>query len=80
MKEIVIRYRKLGKERAHGLAYKDDREIHIDSRLKGVDLLETIIHEIMHVQNPKWPEIKVQGHAKQLAAILYEQGFRKVEQ
>jgi hypothetical protein len=79
MDEIKISYKKLGKERAHGLAYKDEREIIIDPRLKGCDMLETLIHEIMHIQNPRWPEIKVQGHSKQMAKMLYQQGYRKVD-
>lgn len=79
MKPIEIKYRKLGRERAHGQAWKEDYLIEIDNRLKGKDLLETIIHEVAHVQNPTWSEIKVQGHAKQMADILWDQGFRKVE-
>lgn len=78
-KPIIIEYRKLGREQAHGLAYTDDRKIIIDSKLKGKDLLETAIHEVMHCQNPKWPEIKIIGHSKELSDLLWEQGFRKVD-
>ena len=76
---IKISYRKLGREQAHGLAYKEDREIIIDNRLKGQDLLETIIHEIQHVQFPKWGEHMVIGRSKELAELLWQQGFRKVD-
>lgn len=76
---IKITYRKLGREKAHGLAYKEDREIVIDNRIKGLDLLDTIIHESLHIMNPRWAEIKVAGHSKELALLLWEQGYRKID-
>lgn len=79
MNPIQVKYRKLGKEKAHGLAWKDENIIEIDSRIKGFDLLETIIHEVNHIQNKKWSEIMVQGKSKQLAEILWQQGFRKID-
>ncbi len=75
--KIIIHYKKLGRSSAHGLAYKDDREIHIDSRLKGIELLETLIHEIAHCQQPRLPEITIEAYAKEMAALLWEQGYRK---
>lgn len=75
---IEIRYKKLGRERAHGQAW-EDRVVDVDSRLKGFDLLETIVHEIQHVQNPKWGEHMVIGRSKELARLLWEQGYRKVD-
>lgn len=79
MEPIKIIHRKLGREQAHGQAWKEDRIIEIDPRLKGIEYLETLLHEIIHIQNPKWPEIKVAGHSKQLAKILWNLGFRKTD-
>ena len=62
--------------KAHGLAWTDKRTIAIDKRLKGQERLETIIHEIMHIQNPKWPEIMVEGKANEMAQILWELNYR----
>jgi hypothetical protein len=76
---IKIFYRKLGKEQALGLAFKDTRVIHIDSRLQGLEKLTVLIHEIMHVQQPKWAEIKVEGNAKELAQLLWENKIRILE-
>lgn len=76
---IKVVYRKLGKEQAHGLAFKEERVVHIDPRLNGEDTMHTIIHEIIHIQNPKWPEIKVQGHAREMFEILWREGFRRVQ-
>jgi hypothetical protein len=75
VKEII--HRKLGKQKAHGLAYCESGVIHIDSRINGERHLEVLIHEITHIQNPRWSEIKVEGHAKEMATLLWEQGYRR---
>ena len=76
---IKIIYSHLGNYKADGLAWTDKRTIAIDKRLKGHRHLETVIHEVLHIQNPKWAEIMVQGKAKELADILWELGFRQVD-
>lgn len=78
--EIKIIYSRLGNYKADGLAWSDDRTIAIDSRLKGKRHLETVIHEIMHIQNPKWPEIMVEGKAKEIADILWDLNWRQCDQ
>lgn len=76
VKKVI--HRKLGKERAMGLAYCDNGEIHIDERLNGKEHLEICIHEMEHILNPKWAEIKVQGHATEIDRVLWEIGYRRV--
>lgn len=76
--KIKIKYRKLGKEKAMGLAYKKEREIHIDSRLNGKDLLNVMIHEIMHVQSPRWAEIKVEDYSKEMSDIIWDEMIKKM--
>lgn len=71
-------HRKLGKEVASGLAFCETGVIHIDSRLKGQDHLETLVHEAMHIMQPKWSEIRVIGNSKELARVLWEQGYRRI--
>jgi hypothetical protein len=78
-KPIKVVYSKLGQYKSHGLAFTDDRVIMIDSRLKGFDEMETIVHEVIHCQNPKWPEIMVEGKAKEIAQILWDLNYRKVD-
>jgi len=41
-----------------------------------MDRMETIIHEVIHVQNPKWPEIMVESKAAEIAKILWDLGYR----
>ena len=78
-KPIKVLYSHLGQYKAVGLAWKEDRVIAIDKRLKGINELETIIHELEHVQNPEWSETKVTKTAKEKAQILWDLGFRKVD-
>lgn len=77
---IKILYSHLGNYKADGLAWPEDRTIAIDKRLRGQRELEVIIHEVIHIQNPKWSEIMVEGKAKELADILWQMNYRKVDQ
>ena len=76
VKQII--HRKLGKEKAHGLAYCEEGIIHIDSTIKGLRHLDVLIHEITHIQNPKWSELKVEGHATEMAKLLWDLGYRRI--
>lgn len=78
-KEIKIIHSKLGRSGAVGLAFHEDRIICLDLRLKGFDYLETAIHEILHCQNPKWPEITVEARGKEMAELLWSLGFRQCD-
>jgi len=71
-------HRKLGKHKADGLAWVDENIIEIDSRITGFRQLEAVVHEMMHILNPKWGEIKIDGHAKRMAKILWDQNYRRV--
>ena len=73
-----ITTKKIGKHKALGLAYTETGEIVIDERLKGFQHLLILIHEIMHVQNPRWGEEKIKGHSEEMARLLWEQHYRKV--
>lgn len=75
VKEII--HRKLGKQKAHGLAFQEEGIIHIDSRINGLEHLDTLIHETLHILQPKWGEIRVLGNATEIARVLWEQGYRR---
>lgn len=75
VKQVI--HRKLGKERSHGLAFQEEGIIHIDSRISGLEHLDTLIHETLHILQPKWGEIKVLGNATEIARVLWEQGYRR---
>jgi hypothetical protein len=74
-KPITVKFSKLGKYKADGLAYAEKRKILIDMRLTGVELLETIIHEIIHVQQPDLSEEAVLEYSKETADLLWKIGY-----
>jgi hypothetical protein len=75
-KTIKILFKKLGREKAAGLAYKEDRVIYIDPGQRGFTLLDTIIHEIIHCQQPDLSEEAVSEFATEMADLLWKSGFR----
>lgn len=85
--------RKLGKEKAVGMAYNDPKEkkkkdrekfgtIEIDPRpeLHGGNkgYMDTVIHEAIHMIDPIMHEDDVVSMAKKLTTVLWDAGFRKV--
>ena len=76
---MKVIHRKLGKEKADGLAHIDSNTIEIDERLKGRYRLEITIHEALHILYPKDSETAIIRKSKRLTKGLWEQGYRKVE-
>lgn len=74
-----ITYKTIKADVARGKAWVETGEIHIDKRLRGQEQLYILTHEILHCQNPKWGEAKVEGHSEELSRLLWEQGYRKVD-
>lgn len=78
-KPIKINISKLGRQKADGLAYHQDRIIFLDERLRGFGLLDTAIHEILHCQQPDLSEESVNANAFEMADLLWKLGFRMVD-
>ena len=74
-----IVHRKLGKERAYGIAYTEENKMEIDSRLKGYRYLLYLLHEHFHLKHPDWSETKVRKESSKTAMFLWGLGFRKVD-
>lgn len=74
---IQITYRKLGKERARGQWVEATRTIELDTRLKGKEHLEVLSHESTHCLLSFLDEDAVDRFAKNLAQILWIDGYRK---
>lgn len=72
-------HRKLGKERAYGIAYTEENKMEIDSRLKGYRYLLIALHEHFHLKHPDWSETKVRKESSKTAMFLWGLGFRKVD-
>lgn len=75
---IKVIYKKLGRQQAYGITWKDGR-VYIDSRLKKKDQLETLVHEILHCVFPEYEEEEIDKRAKIISDTLWNEGFRKVD-
>lgn len=76
---MKINYRKLGKERADGLAHIDSNTIEVDARLQGRYKLEITLHEALHILYPLESETNIVKKSKKLANLLWKENYRKVE-
>jgi hypothetical protein len=77
---IEIKFRRLGRERAFGLAWCDDRVIEIDETAHEGDelkLMDTIIHEVLHIARPRLCERTVAALADELSRTLFQVGYRR---
>ena len=75
---IQIVERKLGRERAYGLAWTDEL-IEVDPRQKPRDYLGTVIHEALHQVFPEKSESEVARCASTLTRLLWGVGYRRVK-
>ena len=75
---IKIIYRKLGKEQAYGIS-SSDGVIEIDQRLKGKKHMEILIHEVLHLLNPKDDEKTIIRKSVTLTKILWKEGYRRID-
>lgn len=79
MPRIKIVYRKLGREKAHGMA-SSDGTIEIDERLRSKKHLEVVIHEVMHLLQPEDSEEEIIKKSVILTKILWKEGYRRIDQ
>lgn len=75
---IKVKFRKLGRERAMGQAHSDGL-IEIDPRQGQKRLLNTLIHELLHVIEPDWSESKVVRVTGTLTNYIWIARFRRLE-
>jgi hypothetical protein len=76
---IKIVHRKLGRERADGLAYTGHNEIHIDERLKKKEYMRITIHELLHMYFPDLSESKVDKISRKMCGELWKLKFRRTD-
>lgn len=82
-KVVVLTERKLGREQAHGQVWDPDSEnplIEIDPKLTGKDRLTILCHEAIHVGLPTMSEAEVVRVSKIVAAVLWADNYRRVDQ
>ena len=78
MKSMKIVERKLGRERALGQAFKEDKLIEIDPRQPSKEYLDTVLHEGLHIVFPKLTERKVAAVSRKLSKLVWKQGYRRI--
>jgi hypothetical protein len=71
-------YVKLGRQRAWGQATIGEGLIEIDPRLGAKRQLEVLCHEQVHLTFPEMSESQVDRAGKDLAAVLWDQDYRRV--
>jgi hypothetical protein len=69
---------KLGRQRAWGQATIGEGLIEIDPRLGAKRQLEVLCHEQVHLTFPEMSESQVDRAGKDLAAVLWDQNYRRV--
>jgi hypothetical protein len=64
---------------AYGLCDYASRTIKLDSRLAGSELLDTLIHELIHARWPDLSEDAVIEFANLLTHVLELEGYQRAE-
>ena len=55
----------------------EDGEIYIDPNQTPEQILETEIHEILHIVNPNWTEETVERSGREVRRFLWRRGYRR---
>ena len=79
IKPVEVIERPLGREKAMGLAWIDDRKVEIDSRLDSKDFLDTLIHELLHIYSPHWSETKTASTATEMTDLIWAKDYRRIK-
>ena len=75
---IPIIEKKLGRH-YRGLAYDDPHRVEIDSRLRGEEQLEVLLHELLHIIRPELDEDTITATAKWMARQAWGFGLRRIQ-
>ena len=73
-------FRKLGREKAWGLATCDPSHplVEIDTRLSPARELEVAVHESLHIAMPSLGEKEIDRVGKAVARVLWKINYRRV--
>lgn len=62
-----------------GLAFKEDKIVHIDERLKSKPYFLTVVHELLHIHMPELSETKVERISRKITNDLWKMKFRRID-
>lgn len=74
--ETKVIHRKLGKERAWGIAHTEKNKVEIDERLTGYKYMYIMLHEFEHILHPDWSETRIIKESTKIAKFLWQNNFR----
>ena len=75
-KDTKVIYRKLGREKAYGIAHIGNNKIEIDPAVSKRKFIEILLHELLHIHNPEFSETKVLKQSKAMTKVLWENNIR----
>ena len=78
MSRIKVKYSKLGRQKAWGMAHSEGY-IEVDQKIKGKKLLEIILHESLHILYPLDSEEDIVHKSVILTNTLWNEHFRKID-
>lgn len=78
-KKIKVIEKKLGREKAYGLAYSGEMTIEVEERQESKDYLDTLIHEMLHCFAPTWSEKRVHDTANEMTRVIWNKNYRRIE-
>jgi hypothetical protein len=76
--KIKLVERKLGRERALGMAHHGENMIEISTNQSTRERLDTVIHETLHLLDPDMPEKRVNSYANRISNVLWKDNWRKI--
>ena len=76
--KIKIVERKLGREKALGMAHHGDELVEISPNQNSRERLDTVVHETLHLLSPDMTEKQVTSYANRIAKILWKDGWRRI--
>ena len=78
MRRIKVKYTKLGRQKAWGMAHSEGL-VELDESIKGKKHLEILIHECLHILYPMDDEEEVVKNSIILTNTLWHEGYRRVD-
>ncbi len=76
----VIKEKKLGRDKAYGLAWSAEGFIEIDPRQDAKEYLDTLIHEMLHCYFPELEENDIDELGNKMTHQIWKKGYRRIQQ
>jgi hypothetical protein len=78
-RKIIVKKRKLGREKCWGQAFIGEDFCEVDERLRGKRKLRIFTHEICHLLWPDDSENQIDKKSIVLTDALWKEGYRQID-